>query len=191
MRVLKGADFTTPESAGARAVAAILGDRSGGIRRVARGNGPDKYWEDAINSVEELPDKLRSVSFVRAEYSLVVLPAGITDLKGYASVRRTGRGVRLSRGERMAVWRVIEKYRALTAIDSVTDWDEKAAVAAAGISTSEFGKGVPRPATNVLVDEAQDLSPARLLFVRALSPVGANDLFLAEDSHRENLRTRS
>src|SRR5690625_2026744 len=41
-----------------------------------------------------------------------------------------------------------------------------------------------RLADHVLVDEAQDLTPSRLLFVRALAEQGANDLFLAEDSHQ-------
>jgi superfamily I DNA/RNA helicase len=43
---------------------------------------------------------------------------------------------------------------------------------------------VPRPADHVLVDEGQDLTPARLLLLRALAEEGPDDLFLAEDSQQ-------
>ncbi|MFT0846893.1 UvrD-helicase domain-containing protein [Actinomycetaceae bacterium L2_0104] len=176
-------DLAKPESPGARAVTAVFGRRSGGVDRIVPDHKLRGYWQEAIESVEELPLRLRSVDFIRAEYSLVVLPAWITDQAGYIRIRRTGRGVRLSRRERMAVWQVIAKYRALTAIDNVTDWDEKAAVAARYLD-ERVRDGVDRPATSVLVDEAQDLTPTRLVFLRALAPAGRNDLFLAEDSHQ-------
>ena len=176
-------DLAKPESSGSRAVTAVFGRRSGGIDRIVPDHKLRSYWQEAIESVEELPPRLRSVDFIRAEYSLVVLPAWITGQAGYLRIRRTGRGVRLSRRERIAVWQVIAKYRALTAIDNVTDWDEKAAVAARYLD-ERVRDGVERPATSVLVDEAQDLTPTRLVFLRALAPAGRNDLFLAEDSHQ-------
>lgn len=185
LRVLNTAkaDLAKPETPSSRAVTAVFGRRVGGIDQIVPDYKFRGYWQEAIDSVGELPPRLRSVDFIRAEYCLVVLPAWITNEAGYVRVRRMGRGVRLSRRERMAVWQVIAKYRALTAIDSVTDWDEKAAVTARYLD-ERVRDGIGRPATSVLVDEAQDLTPARLLFLRALAPSGRNDLFLAEDSHQ-------
>lgn len=185
MRVLAGLkkELSDPESPGSRAVNAVLGERAGGIHRIVSSDRMRKYWLESIESVPDLPERLRSVPFMQAEYSLVVLPSRIVDQAGYVRVRREGRGVRLSRRNRLAVWQVITKYRALTSIDDVTDWDEKAALAARYLD-EEVKLGHERPADSVLVDEAQDLSPARLLFLRALAPAGPNDLFLAEDSQQ-------
>ena len=176
-------DFAGPDLPGARAVAAVLGRRSGGIEGILPDYKIHGFWQEAIDGINELPERLRSLDFIRTEYSLVILPARIIDEASYLRVRRHGRGVRLSRRERAAVWQVVAKFRALTAIDGVTDWDEKAAVAARYLD-ERVRDGVERPATSVLIDEAQDLTPARLQFLRALAPAGRNDLFLAEDSHQ-------
>ena len=56
-------------------------------------------------------------------------------------------------------------------------------VAAAWLD-QEATLGTPRPFRHVLVDEAQDLTPAHLQLLRALVEPGPDDLFLAEDSHQ-------
>lgn len=55
---------------------------------------------------------------------------------------------------------------------------------AATLLDAEADAGKGRIADHVLVDEGQDLTPARLLLARALVAPGVNDLFLAEDSHQ-------
>ena len=65
----------------------------------------------------------------------------------------------------------------------MTSFSEQLALAAAWLD-QEAARGVLRPFRHVLVDEAQDLSPAHLQLLRALVAPGPDDLFLAEDSHQ-------
>ncbi|MBB2890650.1 superfamily I DNA/RNA helicase [Flexivirga oryzae] len=60
-----------------------------------------------------------------------------------------------------------------------TDWAEKAAIAAAWL---ELNKRTFFD--HVVVDEAQDLNPSQLRFLRAVVAPGDNDLFICEDSHQ-------
>jgi hypothetical protein len=139
-------------------------------------------WQEAIESAGgSLPERLDEPGFFAAEYSMVVLPNRITERAGYFSVPRPGRGVALNRGGRAQVWAVIEAYRAAANIDGVIDYEEAAAVAAAHVS---LAGGSERFADHVLVDEGQDLTPARWQFLRSLATEGPDDLFIAEDSHQ-------
>ncbi|MDO8150185.1 3'-5' exonuclease [Isoptericola sp. b408] len=161
-------------------VASVLGPRSPyvlGVTTAAR-------WDAAISSAgSELPAELRSQTFFVAEYSTVVVPNRIVSRDDYLRVRRPGRGVPLTRAHRVAVWEVIEAYRASADAAGSTDWDEKAMIAAAHLDTVAAGGG-DRLADHVLVDEAQDLAPAKLVFLRSLVAPGPDDLFLAEDSQQ-------
>lgn len=173
-----GAALNEPGLGGRSPVAQILGERSSPVLGVTSA----KAWDEAIGTLTNPPPML-TPHFLEAEYSLVVLPNQITTEDAYLKVRRPGRGVRLGRADRRAVWKAVEAYRAHAAADGTTDWDEKAMIAAAYLD-AQVAEGIERPADHVLVDEAQDLSPARLKFLRALVPESKNDLFLAEDSHQ-------
>ena len=141
-------------------------------------------WYEALALMgNELPEGLRSADFLESEYELVVLPQRITTLRQYLRVRRPGRGVALARDKRAAVWRAIESYRDRSAALDVVSFSEQLALAAAWLD-AEAARGAPRPFRHVLVDEAQDLTPAHLQLLRALVDSGPDDLFLAEDSHQ-------
>ena len=141
-------------------------------------------WYEALALMgNELPEGLRSADFLESEYELVVLPQRITTLRQYLRVRRPGRGVALDRGKRAVVWKAIESYRDRSAALDVTSFSEQLALAAAWLD-HEAARGAPRPFRHVLVDEAQDLTPAHLQLLRALVETGPDDLFLAEDSHQ-------
>ena len=141
-------------------------------------------WYEALALMgNELPEGLRSADFLESEYELIVLPQRITTLRQYLRVRRPGRGVALARDKRAAVWRAIENYRDRSAALDVVSFSEQLALAAAWLD-AEAARGAPRPFRHVLVDEAQDLTPAHLQLLRALVDSGPDDLFLAEDSHQ-------
>lgn len=144
----------------------------------------DNVWQEVLTLIgDELPEGLRSADFLESEYELIVLPQRVTTLKQYLRVRRPGRGVALDRSKRAAVWKAMERYRDRSADLGVTSFDEQLALAAAWLD-HEAGDGKPRPFRHVLVDEAQDLTPAHLQLLRALVEPGPDDLFLAEDSHQ-------
>ena len=144
----------------------------------------DNVWQEVLTLMgDELPEGLRSADFLESEYELIVLPQRVTTLKQYLRIRRPGRGVALDRSKRAAVWKAMERYRDRSADLGVTSFAEQLALAAAWLD-HEAGLGTPRPFRHVLVDEAQDLTPAHLQLLRALVEPGPDDLFLAEDSHQ-------
>jgi len=156
----------------------VLGPRSSEIS----GRTPEALWQEAAATVgDALPPELRSNAFLAAEYAMVVLPAQITTRDDYLTVRRPGRGVALDRKKRLAVWQVIDAYRARSSIEGTLDFAEAAALAAAAL---ERRASAGRTLDHVLVDEGQDLNPSHWRFLRALAADGSNDLFLAEDSHQ-------
>lgn len=141
-------------------------------------------WDAALwGAGGALAPSVRTADFLAAEYGTVVVPGRIATRDQYLQVRRQGRGVALARAQRLAVWDVIEAYRAATASAGTTDYDEKAMIAAAALDASAAATG-RRVADYVLVDEAQDLTPARLVLLRALVAAGPDDLLLAEDSQQ-------
>ena len=158
----------------------VIGQPRGRVLTYPREN----MWQEVLTLMgDELPEKLRSADFLESEYELIVLPQRVTTLKQYLRVRRPGRGVALDRSKRATVWKAIERYRDRSADLGVTSFDEQLALAAAWLD-HEAALGTPRPFRHVLVDEAQDLTPAHLQLLRALVEPGPDDLFLAEDSHQ-------
>lgn len=160
-------------------VAQVLGAPS---LDIATRTGPGA-WEDAFDGIADLDPELRSTSFFAAEYALVVLPNAITSREEYLKVRRPGRGVKLDRARRNAVWTVIETYRLRERMAGTADYEETAAIAAAHAQrlTAESGATL---ADHVLIDEGQDLTPSRWQLLRGLAAEGPDDLFIAEDSHQ-------
>jgi len=158
----------------------VIGQPRGRVLTYPREN----MWQEVLTLMgDELPEKLRSADFLESEYELIVLPQRVTTLKQYLRVRRPGRGVALDRSKRAAVWKAMERYRDRSADLGVTSFDEQLALAAAWLD-HKAALGTPRPFRHVLVDEAQDLTPAHLQLLRALVEPGPDDLFLAEDSHQ-------
>ena len=158
----------------------VIGQPRGRVLTYPREN----VWQEVLTLMgDELPEKLRSADFLESEYELIVLPQRVTTLKQYLRVRRPGRGVALDRSKRAVVWKAMERYRDRSADLGVTSFDEQLALAAAWLD-QEAALGTPRPFRHVLVDEAQDLTPAHLQLLRALVEPGPDDLFLAEDSHQ-------
>ena len=158
----------------------VIGQARARVLTYPRGS----VWQEVLTLMgDELPEGLRSADFLESEYELIVLPQRITSLRQYLRVRRPGRGVALDRSRRAAVWKAVERYRDRSADLGVTSFSEQLALAAAWLD-HEADLGSPRPFRHVLVDEAQDLSPAHLQLLRALVESGSDDLFLAEDSHQ-------
>lgn len=155
-----------------------------GIEFGAKRTSSDAVWREVAQSVDSgLDTKLATPSFLESEYVSVVLANRITTLEAYAKVARPGRGVRLSRPQRIGVWKLVEAYRRNSQMDETLSFPEVLALAAEGLrlETEKFGRYL---ADHVIVDEAQDLHATHWALLRALVPEGPNDLFIAEDSHQ-------
>ncbi len=162
----------------AAATAAVLGES-----RTIKGPATSSdRWSSALaaSGLGEGGSDHLSPTFLEAEYESIVVPNAITTRDEYFTVRRPGRGVALDRVKRDSVWKVIAAYRTLLKMQQIADFSEVAAVAAQVYD----GATVARPVDHVLVDEGQDLVPAKWRLLRALAEPGVNDLFIAEDSHQ-------
>lgn len=159
-------------------------DAIGGWREAPLEKTADNAWRAALKKAGwNLPESLRTELFLSGEYTHVILPGRITTRDNYLRAVRAGRGVALSRALRSAVWDVVEEYRNHAAHAGTADFDERAVAVATALDTMA-DDGLPRLADHVLVDEAQDLSPSRLLLLRSLVAPSSNDLFIAEDSQQ-------
>jgi mRNA-degrading endonuclease RelE of RelBE toxin-antitoxin system len=145
-------------------------------------DGALQAWQAALavkDATLDLPP-----AFYEQEFEQVVLAQGVTTKDEYRAVRRTGRGVILSRAKRDAVWPVFEEYRGQLTSRKLKEVDD-AYRDIATVLTQEAKKGSPgRPYSAIVIDETQDFGPQALKLLRAMMPREANDLFFVGDGHQ-------
>lgn len=142
-------------------------------------DGPLQAWQAALavkDTTLDLPD-----NFYEQELEHVVLAQGITTLDEYRTARRTGRRVVLSRAKRDAVWPVFEEYRGQLASRKLKEVDD-AYREVANIVKADAASMTAYSA--IVIDETQDFGPQALKLLRAMVPVGPNDLFFVGDGHQ-------
>ncbi len=143
-------------------------------------DGALQAWQSAL-AVRDTSLDL-SESFYAQELEQVVLAQGITTLDEYRTARRTGRGVVLSRAKRDSVWPVFEEYRGQLTSRKLKEVDD-AYREVAGVLLAEQQTSAS-PYSAIVVDETQDFGPQALRLLRAMIPLGANDLFFVGDGHQ-------
>ncbi len=148
-----------------------------------------RHWLDDIKAVERWQDMLGelgvtgwSAEFLHDEWSQVVLGHAINSREEYFRVRRAGRGRTLSRPQRAEVWQLVEQFTKRLANENL--WTFRQVAARAARLEAERAKTKGARYRHAVVDEAQDLSPAHWMLVRAMVAPGPNDLFLAGDTHQ-------
>lgn len=158
--------------------------RNGYDHRIAYEPRTRELWGRALTLAPtelNLPD-----SFYREEWERVVQPEAVETLAEYKKVSRLGRGVRLNRKAREAVWPVFEEYRlALNesglreGLDAMRD----------ARHVVEQGASTP-PYRAIIVDEAQDMGAEAFKLLRAL--LGPDEsgpsLFIVGDAHQRIYR---
>jgi hypothetical protein len=116
----------------------------------------------------------------RDEIAHVIKGRGITDLAGYLGLARVGRGTRLTRVQREAVWRLYGTYQRLCAERGLTDWDDVLALALRAVRSG----AVTGPWDAVIVDEVQDLTGVGLQLLHALVGNVPDGLLLVGDGQQ-------
>jgi len=116
--------------------------------------------------------------FYEEELERVVLAQGVSSRDEYRLAKRTGRGTVLTRGKRDAIWPVFEEYRAQLASRKLKEVDDAYRDAAVLLQDK------PQAYSSIIVDETQDFGPQALRLLRAMVPIGINDLFLVGDGHQ-------
>jgi superfamily I DNA/RNA helicase len=148
--------------------------------RIVYSDETEEFWRQAYTLA---PVELGlPISFYQEEWQTVVLNQGCQILRDYLVARRHGRGTRLNRQQRQAIWPVFEEYRNLLREKGLREPDDAMRDVAQIIAT----KGAAAlPYKAVIVDEAQDLSEAAFTLLRAIAgQPKPNDLFIVGDPHQ-------
>lgn len=138
----------------------------------------DALWNKALSekpSDIELPE-----SFFKEEWQRVIQPQGIKSLNDYKKATRIGRGTRLNREQRVAIWPVFEEYRHQLNRSRYKEVDDAYRDAAELIKA----QNIDLPYCAVVVDEAQDMGSQAFALIRTLIPESPNDLFIVGDAHQ-------
>ena len=137
-----------------------------------------KAWHEARVALPE--DAAWSNAWLKDEYEAVVVQHGLRSLHDYLSISRAGRGTRLGHRQREVLWRMFSAYQ--EALEDLGLWEPEDVYreVAASIESGELEVSYRA----VLVDEAQDMTPAGLRLIRSIAPQGPNDLFITGDPHQ-------
>lgn len=145
-------------------------------------DGALQAWQAAL-AVKDASIDLPPM-FYEQELEQVVLAQGVTTRDEYRAVRRTGRGVILSRSKRDAVWPVFEEYRGQLASRKLKEVDDAYRDIATVLTQEAQAEGAGLPFSAIVIDETQDFGPQALKLLRAMMPRQANDLFFVGDGHQ-------
>ncbi|AEW93751.1 MULTISPECIES: UvrD-helicase domain-containing protein [Streptomycetaceae] len=172
------------------------------------------YNHVALNEMRqllaELDDHRWEAEFLLEEWEQVILGQSVPTRSAYFQARRAGRGRSLTRPERNHIWKLIEQFTARLDKLGVETWgqaSERAArfeieraakIRARREYKDEIGgvdlihrdnssgmRYLGYRYRHIIVDEAQDLSPAHWKMLRAMAdPDLSNDIFIAGDTHQ-------
>jgi superfamily I DNA/RNA helicase len=138
-------------------------------------------WKAALN---QAPESLADGTFLREEWELVIQANGVRTFEDYLRVPRIGRGRRLSRPEKKAIWPVFEEYRAQLNTHSLKELVD--ATRDARNLLERQGDILPYKA--ILIDEAQDMGTEAFKLIRQMIPPSRadqrNSLFITGDAHQ-------
>ena len=143
-------------------------------------------WQQAVNvSGTDLDFE---ASFYQDEWSQVVCANDAFTRPLYLRAPRTGRGIKLDRAKRMAVWDVFDSYRMLLTEKKLRD-PELAMYDCRSILQDKAGQPVY---VSVIVDEGQDINMPAYRLLRAIAgPEHENDLFIVGDTHQRIYKYRA
>ena len=118
----------------------------------------------------ELGETRWDAGFLHDEWSQVVLGHAITSRQEYFRARRAGRGRQLNRAQRAAIWELVEQFT--KRLDEANLWTfRRVAAHAARLERQLAATRAPRY-RHIVVDEAQDLSSAHWMLLRAMVAPG-------------------
>ena len=139
------------------------------------------YWQEAMLVA---PDELGlSPSFYEQEWAHVIQANGISQEAVYLRASRLGRGQRLSRKQRQAIWPVFEEYRSILNRHHTKEFIDATRDARVLLEN----RTAHTEYRAVIVDEAQDMSAEAFRLIRQIVPPVTgrqNDLFIVGDAHQ-------
>jgi superfamily I DNA/RNA helicase/mRNA-degrading endonuclease RelE of RelBE toxin-antitoxin system len=130
----------------------------------------------------ELGESGWSPEFLHDEWSQVVLGHAINSRDEYFRIRRAGRGKHVNRAQRAQIWQLVEQFT--KRLEEQGLWTFRQVAAHAARIERERAERSGYRYRHVVVDEAQDLSPAHWMLLRAMVASGPDDMFIAGDTHQ-------
>ena len=144
------------------------------------------FWSEALERVGL--DNQYDVDFLSDEWSQVLVPNSIDNLRDYLSVIRVNRGKKLSRASKDDLVKVFEVYKSLMIEHSLYDVEYAKLLLSDQIQKS-YPDGLYK---HIIVDEAQDMSPQSFKLLRILAgKTHENDLFVVGDSRQRIYKNRA
>ena len=137
-----------------------------------------KVGRDLWAEAAEVVEAAATPQFLQAEFAEVVEPQRVDTLEAYLAADRRGRGTALPPTSRKRFWPAFEHVRRALSDRGAATFTGRVDLVADALA--ERGP-VYR---HVVVDEAQDLTPAHWRLLRALVAPGHDDLFIAGDGHQ-------
>jgi superfamily I DNA/RNA helicase/mRNA-degrading endonuclease RelE of RelBE toxin-antitoxin system len=134
----------------------------------------DGVLRDAMNDVKGTLDAKGRIfldsplSFFTEEITQVIEGRVGLNIDSYLSIIRVGRGRRLDEGHRRIVWKLYERYSELLNTYQAIDWGRLGSLTRKTLDEDSD----PPSYSLVIVDEAQDLSPAKLRVCTSLAENG-------------------
>ena len=143
-----------------------------------------KCWQYALQNMSfELS---LSERFYQEEWQLVVQEQNITSLREYIKAKRTGRGTRLNRKERMLIWPVFEEYQLQLSHMNLREMTD----ATKDCLSTILSKSIKPLYDSIIVDEGQDMGTHAYKLLRALVAESENDIFVVGDGHQRIYRNK-
>jgi superfamily I DNA/RNA helicase len=160
----------------------IVRDAEGGKPQILSLDEEQRAWRQAL----EVTGSEFDPDFVQREWQQVVLAQAITTRDEYLRAPRGGRGGRLDRRQRVALWAVVEAFGTIQRQSQKRTFLQLSLEAAGYLEARTV-----KPFAAVIVDEAQDLHPAQWRLLRALVAPGPNDMFIAGDAYQRIYANRT
>jgi superfamily I DNA/RNA helicase/mRNA-degrading endonuclease YafQ of YafQ-DinJ toxin-antitoxin module len=157
----------------------LLRSRSSGLN-IAEESQLRGYLKEAVREIRAREKAIvlqRDEGFFEEEIKRVIKGLGLKSVEEYKAVERYGRKTALSPKQREAVWMVYEAYRRRLGRAHVHDWSDHALVALDALRTQP----VDQPYDDIIVDEAQDLTPVELRVIQQFA-ASSNSEIVGEGS---------
>jgi len=133
-------------------------------------------WEKVLETEVSSFD----ADFLIDEANQILYYYDLTDRRAYFNQTRFGRGIPITRKQRLEVWKLFEKYQEYKSENEIIDRYELFNKVSAYLNEHPE----KRPYQHVVLDEVQDCSNVEVRFIRSLADEGENDLFLVGDPYQ-------
>lgn len=121
-----------------------------------------------------------SLLFYQTEYKEIVQKYGITSLKEYLRVNRTGQGKPLNPSQREKNWIFFDEFLRRKKEANLIDFEDRAHIVYQAIVT----KKIQPMFDSLIIDEAQDLSPVKLKLLSLLVRQKENNIMILSDQNQ-------